>query len=287
MNTSSQLQLYVISFSNIIDEGYKNYEASLQKFGYNYTILGQGIKWKGFVKTKIRNIYKHLKTLPQNNTVVCITDVNDVIACCGPDEVLSKFKQFDSNIVLGVEETNFFFNCIKEQRNKFPNHIKRVYANGGFYMGYTPDIIKMYDYMFTLGENDDQLCLGTYNINHDEHSMDIKSKIVYNLFNNTYKIKDNRIYVPYSKEYPCFVHMMGKFTCNPICKTILGKDYCHISFYSAAMHNLGKLKMYFNQLKYVIFLTFIVMCILLYCIFDLKVMFIFAIAFLTLLLCLI
>lgn len=250
-----KMKLKVIGFSNINDEGYKNYVASLDKFGYDYKILGKGMKWNGFVNTKIRCIYKYLLNLQEENIsnesiIVCITDVNDMIACCNEKELIDKFLSFNAPIVIGSEQPYLFVNCVKEQRLLYDPNIKRVYCNGGFYIGYLPNIIQMYkfilDYSKKIKTNDDQLCLGYYNINHDGHELDTQSKLVYNIALESYKKVKNRILCEYSNEYPCFVHMIGKLYINDITKTIL-KTYQSTPLYKIAFDNLKRLRQYFKD----------------------------------------
>lgn len=248
---SSSPNLKIIAFSNIEDAGSMNYVSSLKKFGYNYTILGKGVKWRGFVKTKIKHIYRYLisqySTRDINKTdIICITDVNDVLACCYPNEVISKFLGFNCDLVIGSEDPYLPVICVKEQRNKYPKHIKRVYCNGGFYIGYPHAIIRMYEYVLSLGLNDDQLCIGLYNVHNTGHELDIKSKLVYNIALEPYEFKDNRVYCPYSKELPCFVHMIGKLSMNSISNVILNGRYEKISLRDVTFHNLGKLRCYFR-----------------------------------------
>jgi hypothetical protein len=247
-------ELKVVSFSNIDDEGKKNYILSLEKFGYDYKILGKGIKWKGFVPTKITHIYNYLKTIKNKNTVIIVTDVNDVIACTTPSETLKKFKSFNSRIVIGSWRVTLgSFSSVKEQRELYPLYVKNVYVNGGFYIGYVEDIINMYTYMISLNIADDQLCLGMYNVNHIDnpiHELDINSNIVYNInLIDKYDFKNNKLYIPESNTYPCFVHMIGRYSSNKICKVILGKEYHYISPYEVSMHNIFKIWVFYDEIK--------------------------------------
>jgi hypothetical protein len=203
-------KILILSYSNIFDKGYRNYENCLKKLGYNYKILGKSTdSWNGFMKTKIRRIYNYIKKLDDKETIVCITDVNDVLPIQGPEILYKEFKKFNKNIVIGSEISCISNrNCVSEQK-KFNIGIKRKYVNGGFYIGYADSICQMMEYMFTLNEDDDQLCLGLYKIRHENCEIDKNANIIENVVNDVLTIKNNKIMVKDTETYPCFIHFPG------------------------------------------------------------------------------
>ena len=105
-------------------------ENSLIKYGYKYRIIGHGLKWENFM-TKIRTCYDYIKTVP-DNSIICIIDAYDVLACDTPQNLLNKFLSFNKNIVVGAENA-CGGNCVELTNYlKYNNEDKLnyQYANG-------------------------------------------------------------------------------------------------------------------------------------------------------------
>jgi len=212
-------KLLILSFCNILNQnGYHNYVKSLQKFKYNYKILGKGVKWEGFVQTKIKYCYDYLKTLDDDNLVVCVTDVLDMLAIAPPEELYQKFIEFKKPIVIGAEVGYPVLTPCYEPHTKLsPSYRKRKYVNAGFYIGYKKDLCHMYEYILSQNISDDQICVGKYIYEHqDNYELDYRCKIIHNINNKKlldFKIHPEsnikRCFITDTKKFPCFIHGPG------------------------------------------------------------------------------
>lgn len=223
------MRLLILTFSNQDNDFSKNYIKSLQKYGYQYKILGEGVEWKGFVSTKIQTIHDYLKTLPED-LLVCITDCFDVLANAPPEDVIKIHRP--GKIRVGSEIFCFSQNCIPVDNYWKGEAPSRKYVNGGGYMGEVKDIMWMYEKMFKTGTDDDQLALGkTVNKYPHKFILDWGSQLVHNtvtheIFNYT-PLKD---YIEIDGHRPCFFHFPGTkadlhVRMNTFGRHILGDDY--------------------------------------------------------------
>lgn len=216
----------VISYSN--KEGFEqqNYENSLKQFNIKYKIVGQGEKWLGFVKSKITQCRNYFLDNPDvKPEVIICTDAFDVLAVKEIDDLLTLFENCGKRIAVGME-TFCFGNCV-------PLKVKTTeeykYVNGGFYMGYYQDILNMWSEMISYGDNDDQVCLGTFaNKNSDDIYFDRKSEMVgnVNFLDIHFEVKDNSV-VRNNGSRPTFIHFPGPENQYRIMDTygVLIKDY--------------------------------------------------------------
>jgi hypothetical protein len=240
-----ELSLVVVSYSNIKNQGFSNYKSSLIKFEYDYIILGRGEKWKGFVESKIKTCYNHIKQLKTKNLVICITDVNDVLACDYPSNLLEKFKKFKKDIVFGMENNCLTGNCDNRHSKKIKKNKKRRYINGGFYIGYKHAILKLFEYIISLKINNDQIGLGKYAHYYDNIGFDTQSQLVLNInsFNkNKYKYHNNRITSTESNNNPVFIHNPGLLYINEIGQFIIPDKYIPYTFLSILYNTYRKCK---------------------------------------------
>lgn len=87
----------------------KNIVASLKRWGWDFEVIGQGLKWKGF-GTKFINYALHLKTLKDKNRIVVLVDSTDLIANGAPEEFIktylriSNYKNTHHRIVISAEK---------------------------------------------------------------------------------------------------------------------------------------------------------------------------------------
>jgi hypothetical protein len=213
-------KLLILSFCNILnDNGYHNYVKSLKKFKYNYKILGKGVKWEGFVQTKIKYCYDYLKTLDDNdNLVICVTDVLDMLAIAPPEELYKKFLEFKKPIVIGAEQGYSYLTPSYEPHIKLsPSYRKRKFVNAGFYIGYKKNLCDMYEYILSQDIFDDQICVGKYIYEHqNNYALDYRCKIIHNIdnkelldFKNHPNNNIKRLFIKDTKKFPCFIHGPG------------------------------------------------------------------------------
>lgn len=231
-------KLLIVTFANKTPT---NYITSLNKFGYNYKIVGHGEPWKGFVESLIKGIQKYLKEALDSgeiddNTIICKTDAFDVLASGPPNEFIHKFLGFNKDIVFGAENVCMAdVNCVRKQSHRKlrdkNNQISELrYINAGFYAGYPRAILKMYDYIINLNEPDDQIAAGKFSIYLDKtqelsYTLDVDSELVYNILNfvKSYDMKNGRIY--FKNETPCFVHNPHLNQLNTVGEYLFRENY--------------------------------------------------------------
>lgn len=204
------MKLLILAFANDKNILLTNLKYSLKKYGYEYKIIGDGIKWVNFM-TKIKECYDYINNL-EDDYIISIIDAYDILACDSPDVLLSKFLSYNSKIVIGAENdcggncvplVNYFKNNNKKSRYK--------YANGGFYIGYKQDILFMLEYILDLNISDDQIGLGKYindypeNIYLDTDGDFISNVNIRSSYFDTYWI-NGRVKNIKTKKFPCFVH---------------------------------------------------------------------------------
>jgi hypothetical protein len=255
------MDIIVLAFSNNDNKAVFNLKKSLHKYGYNYEIIGAGIKWESFM-TKIKGYYNYISKL-DDKKIVCIIDAYDILACDRPENLKEKFLSFQSNIVVGAENT-CTINCkpLDEHFNKSKN-VKNIYeyVNSGFCIGYAKNMVHMLKYVLDLNIKDDQIGVGKYmNEYYDNICLDGKGSIVSNInlsgtvFHTIWK--NNKVYNINTKENPCFIHTPGidfdlHWRMDYFGNKILGEEYEKISmsekyngFYKKVKSWLGDLVNY-------------------------------------------
>lgn len=131
------------------NEQLNNWENSVINHNYDYEILGLGEKWGGWTwRTK-----KYIEELEKaSHYVYCLTDATDLFFVDGPDKLLDCFLSYDTNILIGGENTcctgEAKLNPIKkydilEKMSRLETRSRYKYPNGGFVMGYREDLLKL------------------------------------------------------------------------------------------------------------------------------------------------
>jgi hypothetical protein len=210
---------------------------SLEKYGYDYVVIGKDIKWEGFM-TKIKGYLNYISKLNPNQ-LVAIADAYDVMAAGPVDEFISKYKSYGKPIIVG-SETFCGPNCIPVD-NWWKDKIrpKLQYANSGFCVAPAYYMIKLLNYMLSLNITDDQIAICNYiNAYPEEVALDIKAELVSNITQLDFHYLDfqnERIYNKLTDSYPCFVHTPGKsvdfmIRTNYVGTHILGNNYQYTSY---------------------------------------------------------
>ena len=125
------------------------------KFNIPVKVLGWGEKWNGFMD-KFKNMYKYIKTLPENDIIIFIdgfdSKINQPI-----DVIKKKFLEFNSDIILSQHyDTNYI------QKKIFGVCKDNLVANSGLYMGYNIKIQELLnDTLISNYSSDDQTSLNT------------------------------------------------------------------------------------------------------------------------------
>jgi hypothetical protein len=175
--------------------------------------------WNGFFD-KIHNTLNAIKNLPDND-IVCFVDGFDVLALGLEDEIITKFKNYNCNILFGAE-----LNCWPgEYKGRFPNlGIKNgyKYLNSGGFIGYKHAIMDLYTwkpieevaYICKTRGGDQGYCIEYFieNFSKKNLKLDNEVQIFQNFFSldwNEIFIKDGRVINSIIKSEPCFLHFNG------------------------------------------------------------------------------
>lgn len=186
---------------------------TVKKWNYEYTVLGQGVKWKGF-STKMDLLRQYCLRTPkdvESQTLFVVIDAYDLLMCGPPEHLLEEFNKFSSPIVVGAE-TVCFGNC---QPSTCPCELGVFNnANGGCVMGRASDLFKLYDWEFKNYPADDQVAMSRYrNQFCDRIALDRFAAIVWNAQTDVKNmegevrfLEDDRIELLKTETSPCIVH---------------------------------------------------------------------------------
>lgn len=207
-----------------------NWKMSLEKQGYDYKIIGLGEKWGGWT-WRTRQYIKAVSEIQEEKLVV-LTDATDLFFIGPPQDLLSSFESYNSDVVVGAEHQcctswprwNF---TIKElilfhARKRNPN-TRYVVPNGGFIMGYRSALLDVL--CANIRQEDDQ---HGYLVNWLEHpdvfKLDTHARCVANFVydipffdsqdderveTDFYELRGKRLYSTETKSFPCVLHFPG------------------------------------------------------------------------------
>jgi hypothetical protein len=203
----------ILLYANKLNTGGKNYLQTLNYWGYQYKIVGQGDSWTGFISTKITRLLEYLRTVDPK-LLVCVTDVFDVYACDTPQELVRKFNSFNCDLVISAESL-CGGNCFPLEKTYWKKRIilpKNKYCNGGSYMGFAKNLIEMFEFMIkdNNSKNDDQLSMGHFiSLYPNKVKLDsgqlITGNLTYNIWD--YSVSDKKI--KYRDHNINFLHIPG------------------------------------------------------------------------------
>jgi hypothetical protein len=202
------LQLFL--FNKLIDKlKYFNYDYDLIEIEYKSDRYGQLPLPGSYFDFKMKQFYHELEKY-DNDEIILYIDHFDIFPLTGPEEVLEKFKSFNTDIVFGHEK-----NCWPTLNNIDKFYPNKDYINCGIYMGINSKIRKMMDYSFafdTIQFYDDQHAwsLMTRLINEGiKTKNDVNSTIALCLHGrdiSQYNIFENRLINSLDNTKPCFIH---------------------------------------------------------------------------------
>ncbi|CAB0004736.1 unnamed protein product [Nesidiocoris tenuis] len=193
----------LITFTVATDEtdGYLRYIRSAHLYGYHVKTLGMNEKWKGGDMYhrggghKVNLFRSALKPLKGNRDIVILfTDSYDVVFLGLPDQVLEKFKAFDSRIVFSAEITLWPDRSLFSEFPATENPYK--YLNSGAFIGYAGDLYEILDSRPIKNDDDDQLYYTQIFLNktlREKYRMrlDTKGSIFQNMYGATQDLKLN------------------------------------------------------------------------------------------------
>lgn len=121
------------------------------KYTKTITVLGFGTKWVNYRESKIRSMYNYLLKTKDYKRIVIFLDGFDSVLNKNPDLAIEEFKKLNCKILLSVNTKDTLASKIFFDRvypNSCSKHWKDKYIiNTGMYMGYTDDLLKMYEVM--------------------------------------------------------------------------------------------------------------------------------------------
>lgn len=204
----------------------EEFEYQLQKLGYKYKVLGEGVKWKGF-ETKIE-LYDEVLSNMNPEKIVIICDSYDLLFLEGPGVIMEKYDKIaKGKVLIGLENISDLICrlssiCIPRMiekckiENKYYSHFK--YINSGFIMGKAKDLKEIFNFMKENKHKDDQLGLISWvsencdRVVFDYHLDIIANLLPYKIFNVNddifFEIEDGKIKV--GESFPSVIHFPGQ-----------------------------------------------------------------------------
>uniref|UniRef100_H2ZIJ1 procollagen-lysine 5-dioxygenase n=1 Tax=Ciona savignyi TaxID=51511 RepID=H2ZIJ1_CIOSA len=156
-------ELLVVTVATDETDGFKRFKHSLDYFNLTVLVVGMHEEWTGGdIRVsvgggqKINLLKKSLENYKDNqNLVLFFTDSYDVIFTAGKDEILSKFKEFNANLIFSAETTIWPDATLKDL---YPEVTvgKRFLCSGGI-IGYAPTFWKTINMWDIEDKEDDQL----------------------------------------------------------------------------------------------------------------------------------
>jgi hypothetical protein len=163
---------------------------------------------------KFRAWYNFVKSVEDDNEIICCVDGYDVVVGGGPEEILEKFKKYNCNILMGATLDVYPLDC----RNILDySNTKYACPNTGGFMGYKRDLVKFfewrnYEYYDHVYGIDQRYIIDYYTNNKDTVRLDSACQVFQNMILVNWKeleYKNGRFYNNIMGTYPCFFHFNG------------------------------------------------------------------------------
>ena len=184
------------------------FRKSCEYYGVPYKILGLGEEWnggeaengvlKGFGGgQKVNLLRKELKSwLEIKNHIIMFTDSYDVVLLQNPQEILSKFRQFQRPIVFSAEKTCWPSSYLAE---KYPeSQTEYKYLNSGGFIGYVDSILELIK--DEIGDKDDDQLYYTEKYLSSLAQFTPDKKIIDKIPENEYPIGDSNSRIGWMSE---------------------------------------------------------------------------------------
>jgi len=210
--------------------GLSNYEKTLDLFKYEHEKLGYGQIWGGW-RFRMK-LYMEACLKEPSETILVLTDADDVLCVKSGEGMLEKFLSFNKSIVCTAEVTCNIGVCLPvdnywKVRNQL-NQSSYKYVNCGTMMGRAGALAKMWKWMLDNNFQDDQLGLCNYvNTFPELFHVDSTNSLFYVVpppvanatpliewqknSNNISYVKSLRETVDQSVCEPFFIHFAGNF----------------------------------------------------------------------------
>jgi hypothetical protein len=202
-------------FTFLTDENrIESLKKSANLFNVNITYIQNKI-WNGYVDKiiAIENVIKDI----DDNDIICFIDAYDVLLNNTEDEIISRFKDYNCDVLLGAE-----LNCYPNTyKNRFPDTTTNYkYINSGGYIGYKYAIKKIFTWkplneIYNICINGgDQTYFIEYYLNHMHENIKLDDRCL--IFQNMHLVNWQEInfntgktYNTILNTYPCFIHFNG------------------------------------------------------------------------------
>jgi hypothetical protein len=210
--------------------------------GFDLNIIGWEAKWEGFIQ-RAKTILNFLQNIDKNELVCCV-DGFDVLVLGNQEEVLNKFKSFNTDkVIFSASKDNFVLNIIYGKINKNDENADYNRLCAGCFIGYSHKIIELFENICKLdnldNKEDDQYYLTKcYASCIDCIILDNKNILFYSLesnngifeyinllrgkqpimdeYNNYYKIVNKRIILK-DNNNPPFIQGNGNINMDLLC----------------------------------------------------------------------
>ena len=146
--SSEKLALFTVATES--NDGFQRFMRSVERHGYNLTVLGRGAEWRGGDVMRypgggqkvnlLRDAVQKLKLA--DDWLVMFVDSYDVMLTAGPDEVVKAFEKFKAGVVFSTEGTCWPDPSLADQYPEVRPNEKRFLNSGGF-IGYAPKIVSL------------------------------------------------------------------------------------------------------------------------------------------------
>jgi hypothetical protein len=162
----------VLSYDNQPTDTTRTYIDTLTHHGWDYTMLGEGEQWRGFI-SKMDAYARHLRTLDDAQVVV-LTDARDVFCVRQSSAFLEAFRSFTCGIVVSMElfcgghldvaDDYKHVQCVPltPYWNHWGKKPVRKFVNSGLIAGTVSALNHMYQWIMARNFHDDQYALGSY-----------------------------------------------------------------------------------------------------------------------------
>lgn len=193
--------------------------------------LGIGKKYTGHFMKDLEMIEYLKQPSVKDDDIITFVDGFDTLLLADKDEIIKKFKSFNCQLLLSIENVgglSFIHDAVFQK-------VKGKFINTGLYMGYAKYLKEFLENMYSedFDKNSNQKTWSNYlesKNNYNDIVLDINSDIFLNYSfttTNWIKIKDKRVILNNNK--PCFIQGNG---CEDLSKIIKNTGYKDFDIHS-------------------------------------------------------
>ena len=220
------MKILVLTVNTRPSNNLEVWKNSASRNGYEYKILGMGEKWKGWA-WRTQKYIDELQ-LQKNIDIFILCDSDDLYFTGSKSEFLEKFLNYNTNIMIGMEENCCTGDESQEYKNEVIRKLKKIakeknintkyyFPNGGCVIGYRTPLIELLKENITA--KDDQFgytLLYKNDINKitPDYYQDIIGTCVQSIkfleINKEWERYEDRVYNSLTNTYPVIMHFAGR-----------------------------------------------------------------------------